>query len=148
MCIYTEALEQVHNGERFYIDFVNRTMKIGRHKVIDCGVYDETKSLYDNKPTDIMSTIAQLYKSYKYSTPSERSDSKRRKYFKALSVEELTDEQMITGANREVAQFELEAFILCSIINGDFVWNENYGKWFFQHQSDRDLVILRSWIEK
>jgi hypothetical protein len=92
--------------------------------------------------------IAELYRIYKYSLPSERSDAKRKKYFKALSVDELTDEELIVGMPREKAQYMLEAFILCMIVDGCFVWNEElHGKWFYQCPSDADLIILRSWVE-
>ena len=89
-----------------------------------------------------------LYENYKYSLPSERSDSKRRQYFKALPVDKLTDEQMATGERREVARAKLEGFILCMIVDGFFVWDEDeLGKWFYQSKRDPDLVILRNWIE-
>jgi hypothetical protein len=151
MSIYLEMLEKVENGERFYINFEKRAMKVGGKVIIDNGEYDTSKKLYDGEIYSLdalLSEIKALYKKYKYSLPSERSDNKRRKYFKALSVDELTDEQLIIGQPREVAQFALEAFILCTILNGDFVWDEEtMGKWFYEHPSDPDLVILKSWIE-
>ena len=146
MSIFLKGLEQVENGERFHINFEQRTMKVGQNKMIDGGEYDTSQVLYDS-PQELLDKIRELYITYKYSLPSERSDSKRKKYFKALSVDELTDEQMIYGARREVAQYMLEAFILCAIINGDFVWNEEiHGKWFYQDKNEPDLVILKSWI--
>lgn len=151
MCIYFEALERVQNGESFYIDFEKRIMKVGKDKIIDNGEWDTSKVLHAHNIYDkyvLLHMIRELYRNYKYSLPSLRSDSKRKKYFKALSVEELTDEEMIFSLPREVAQFALEAFILCTILSGDFVWEEEFhGKWFYQRPSDPDLVILRSWIE-
>ena len=151
MTIYLEALKRVQNGETFHINFEKRIMKVGRDTIIDNGVYDTTRVLYNEEsygPQILFNMIEERYKNYKYSLPSERSDSKRRKYFKALPVDELTDEQMICGIPRETAQFVLEAFILCMILRGDFVWNEEVmGKWFYQHPSEPDLVILRSWVE-
>lgn len=148
MNILLRGLEQVENGERFHINFEQRTMKVGQDKMIDGGEYDTSQVLYDG-PDALLDKIRELYITYKYSLPSERSDSKRRKYFKALPIEELTDEQLIYGARREVTQYMLEAFILCAIVNGDFVWNEEiHGKWFYQDTLESDLVILKSWIEK
>lgn len=147
MTIYEELIERVSNGETFNIDFERQTMKIGKKKVINSGEYDESKELI-NFDGYVLKTIYELYQNYKYSLPSERSDSKRRCYFKALSVDELTDEQMATGERREVAQAKLEGFILCMVLEGKFAWNEdNLGKWFYQSANDPDLVILRSWIE-
>ena len=148
MSIFLRGLEQVENGEKFHINFEQRTMKVGQDKMIDGGEYDTSQVLYDS-PQALLDKIRELYVTYKYSLPSERSDKKRKKYFKALPIEELTDEQLICGARREVAQYMLEAFILCAIINGDFVWNEEiHGKWFYQDKNEPDLVIIKNWIEK
>ena len=150
MNIYCEMLERVESGERFHIDLEKRTMKVGKEVVIDNGEYDASKKLFEVEiysPESLLHMIRELYRNYKYSLPSERSDSKRKKYFKALSVDELTDEQLIVGMPREVAQFALEAFVLCTILNGDFVWDEElHGKWFYQRPSDPDLIILKSWV--
>ena len=152
MTIYEELIERVANGEAFYIDFEKRTMKIGKRKIIDNGKYDESRALLDINAISNIETILNmidfLYRNYKYSLPSERSDSKIKKYFKALSVDELTDEQMATGERREIAQAKLEGFILCMILSDKFTWDEDkLGKWFYQSTNDPDLVILRSWIE-
>ena len=148
MSILSKGLEQVENGERFHINFEQRTLKVGQDKMIDGGEYDTSQVLYESSQS-LLDTVRELYILYKYSLPSERSDNKRKKYFKALPIEELTDEQLIYGARREVAQYMLEAFILCAIISGDFVWNEDiHGKWFYQDKNEPDLVILKKWIEK
>ena len=152
MSIFLKGLEQVENGERFYVDFEQRTMKVGQVKLIDNGKYDTSQVLYDEKfdnPQLLLEKVRELYIAYKLSLPSERSDKKRKKYFKALPIDELTDEQLICGARREVAQYMLEAFILCVILNGDFVWDDEiHGKWFLQDKIEKDLVILKNWITK
>ena len=151
MSIYLEMLKRVDSGERFHIDFEKRIMKVGGEVIINNGEYDTSKELYDGEiysPEVLLHMIRELYRNYKYSLPSERSDSKRRKYFRALSVDELTDEQLIVGKPREVAQFALEAFVLFTILSGDFEWDEElHGKWFYQRPSDPDLIILRSWVD-
>jgi hypothetical protein len=151
MSIYLEMYEKVTNGESFHIDFEKRTMKVGGQIIIDNGEYDASKALYEGKCdnlNDILDEIREYYADYKYSLPSERNDNKRKKYFKALPVDELTDEQMMFGKPREVAQYALEALILCMIVRGDFVWDEKVlGNWFWQDEFDQDLVILRRWVE-
>lgn len=151
MNIFLKGLEQVENGERFHIDFEQRTMKIGQTKLIDNGEYDTTQALYDQKfdNSRMLDKIRELYIAYKFSLPSERSDKKRKIYFKALPIDELTDEQLVCGVRREIAQYMLEAFILCTIINGDFVWDDEiHGKWFYQDKHEQDLVIFKKWITK
>ena len=154
MSIYLELIEKVSNGESFCIDFEKRNMKVGREYLIKEGKFDETKELFPKlyEPYDLYSAlhmIRELYKNYKYSLPSERSDNKRRHYFKALPMEELTDEQLMVAGKREVACAALEGVILCMIIDGQLVWDENImdGKWFYQSKTDPDFVLLRSWVE-
>jgi hypothetical protein len=147
MSILIDGVERVFNGEKFYIDFENRTMKIGKDKIIERGEFDNAKELYE-KTDDVLSVVERLYEIYRCSLPSERSDKKNRVYFKALSADEMTDEQLIKGIRREIAQYMLEGFILCAIINGDLVWDEEtMGKWFYESTKYPDLVILRKWIE-
>ena len=150
MSIYLELLERVNYGESFHIDFEKRNMKVGNDYLIKEGEFDESKGLvsgsYDMQT--ILNTIEKLYKNYKYSLPSERSDNKRRKYFKALPIEEITDEQLMTAERREFSQAVLEGFVLCMIVSGQLVWDEEVmqGKWFYQSKSDPDLVLLRTWV--
>ena len=148
MTIYEELVQRVDCGEKFYIDFKTQTMKVGKQKLVDNGEYDKDRSLIDVNADDVIHVIEALYRRYKYSMPSERSDSKYRKYFKALSVDELTDADMAIGDKREVAQAKLEGYILCAALDGNFVWDEDkMGKWFYQSVEDPDLVILRDWVE-
>ena len=146
--IYDELLERVADGENFHIDFIKRNMKVGKNYLIKDGEYDIERELiqfedYGNGFEFIMKTIYQLYLGYKYSTPSERSECKRKRYFKALSVEELTDELLVIGMPRELAQAKLEGFILCMVLTGQFYWKEErLGKWFWQSKGDEELVIL------
>ena len=151
MTIYEELIKRVEKGESFYINFKNKALKIGKEFLVTDGLYDDERTLYtasELEMSDVLSFIEELYKNYKYSLPSERSDSKRRQYFKALPVDKLTDKQMATGERREVARAKLEGFILCMIVDGFFVWDESeLGKWFYQSKNDPDLVILRNWIE-
>jgi hypothetical protein len=151
MSIYLELIERVSNGESFHIDFEKRNMKVGNDYLIKEGEFDETKELVSG-PYDmrmILDMIEELYKQYKYSLPSERSENKRRHYFKALPMEEITDEQLMVAERREISQAVLEGFVLCMIVSGQLVWDEDImqGKWFWQSKTDPDLVLLRSWVE-
>lgn len=155
MVIYQKLIERVSNGDTFHIDFEKRTMKVGKEYLIEPDKEYTSEELFGklyDKPYSlqvVLHMIIELYRNYKHSLPSERSDSKRKKYFKALSVDELTDEQLMCSQKREAAQAALEGFILCSVIAGHLYWDEEImeGKWFWQSRSDSDLVILRSWVE-
>ena len=152
MTIYDELIKRVSEGEKFNINFETRTMKVGNTKLIDNGKYDENRLLiYEYNIYSLQTLlhmIRELYRNYKTSIPSERSSKKRKCYFKALSADELTDEQLMCGERREVAQATLEGFILCMILNGELVWDEGImGKWFWESRSASDLIILRKWVD-
>ena len=150
MTIYEELVQRVSDGETFYINFKNKSMKIGKKFLITDGVYDIERELIEyncKNISDVLSQIEKLYADYKYSLPSERSDNKRRKYFKALPMEELTDKQLMIAHSRETAQAKLEGFILCMTLNEKLKWTNDMGKWFWQSQKDPDLVILKNFIE-
>lgn len=156
MSIYLELVERVSNGEPFHIDFEKRNMKVGKEYLIKEGKFDGTRPLllcsdFDEfqRLDSVLSIIEGLYAKYKYSLPSERSDNKRKKYFKALPMEEITDEQLMVAERRETSQAALEGFVLCMIVNEQLVWDENImnGKWFWQSKTDSDLILLRNWVE-
>lgn len=154
MTIYEELVERVSNGETFHIDFEKRTMKVGKDFLIKEGEYDTSRYLfYDNKTSPligmelILGCIHVLYSIYRVSLPSERSDKKRRTYFKALPIEEISDVQLMKAERREIARARLEGYILCMILEKKFVWDEDkLGKWFWQSKGYPDLVILKKWI--
>lgn len=139
MKTYEEILEAISNGASYKINLEERTLVVNR-KQIDIAS-GETMSV-----EGVLEKIEELYSYYKHSIPSATEPS--RPYFKALKYNELSQEDQTYGPNRDVARFELEYFVLQSIINGSFVWNEEtMGKWFWRSSNDYDLVILRSWIE-
>lgn len=152
--IYLELIERVDNGETFCIDFEKRNMRVGKEYLVKNGEYDTSRVLFPKLYEEpyslqvVLRTIRELYRNYKHSLPSERSESKRKKYFKALSVDELTDEQLMCADRRETTRAALEGFILCSIVAGHLVWDDEImkGTWFYQSETDPDLVILKSWI--
>lgn len=153
MSIYYELIRRVESGETFHIDFEKRSMKVGKDFLIKCGEFDSNRKLMAMNDDlhgldDVINHIEELYEFYKFSLPSERSDNKRRKYFKTLPIEKIPDDRLFAAGRREVEQARLEGFILCSILAEKFEWDEQkLGKWFWQSKNDPDLVILKSWIE-
>lgn len=153
MTIYEELIKRVSEGEAFCVDFERRTMKVGKNFLIKNGEYDTTRELYSEYFSiphlpGVLQMIRQLYELYKYSLPNERSENKRRKYFKALPIDKLTDEQLMLAEKRECSQAALEGFVLCMILLGALYWDSTImGKWFWVSKDDSDLVILRSWVE-
>ena len=145
--IYKQAIQAVENGASFKVDFQSRSLKLDGKFVIQDGKYEGDLGVSSCNENEFFTTVEELYYRYKHSVPSERSESKSYRYFTALPEKSLNDDAMLYGERRDKAQIELELYILCQIING-FKWNfETMGKWFWQSKADKDLVILKNWIE-
>lgn len=151
--MYSELFEKIESGIRWSINLEKRNLRVGNKKYISNGVLADGIVMPNTGMSlnDILCQIKILYQSYKTSMPSTRSEKHTRPYFKALSMND-TDTNgifdFVIGANRELARFKLEGFILQTIITGEFKWDEHeMGKWFWRNQDDKDLVILREWID-
>ena len=145
--IYQEAVEAVEEGAKFMIDFPSRCLKVGGKQIIQDGKYEGNLGVELCTEAEFLSRVEELYHAYKHSIPSERSESRSKRYFKALPERELSDEAMLYGQRRDRAQVELELYVLCQILSG-LKWNsETMGRWFWQSKEDKDLVILRQWVE-
>lgn len=147
--IYDTVIEQVSNGARFSVDFKKRTLRING-RIVDLK----------DKPLGVpvhpilegwLEEVEDRYDAYKYSRPTKTSMAKERKAkFKALSVAELIKEcghdALSNPKSRDVAQAELEIFILFSLVNGSFNPDELFTKdWFFQG-TDKSLIIRKDWF--
>lgn len=145
--IYQESIQAVENGTKFKVDFKTRSFKLNGQYIIQNSQYEGNLGVELCASLDeFLSNVEHLYTRYKHSIPSTMSECKNRKYFKALSDKDLEDEDMLFGVGRDIAQVELELYILCQIILG-IGWDANkMGKWFWQSSKDRDLVILKNWI--
>lgn len=144
--IYNQAIASVDAGSKFQINFQNRSLKIDGKYVIKDGKYDGDLGVeITNTPLE---TITQLYNRYQHSLPSERSDNKCKCYFQALPEHKLSDEDMLYGESREHAQIALELYVLGVILNESLKW-DNFAKslWFWKSPENKDLILLREWIE-
>ena len=144
---YDEIINAVENGAKFTVNYQKRTCRVNGKIIVNDMQYDGCLGTYPSTEEEIMSKIEQLYQEYKHSVPSERSESHRHYYFKALPEKELSDEDMMYGERREVARCRLEVYVLFCIILGRLTWNPSWGTWFWRSKDDNDLIILRDWIE-
>lgn len=140
---YEDIVESVRNGSKFNISFEERRVRLNGKEIdiTDLGIpetnLDEALRLIENH-----------YISYKRSVPSERNDSKRRRYFEADKMENLSDRELCCNEQREVAQVDLELLVLGLIINGSLIWNDEKmnGTWFWKSKRYPELIILKDWI--
>lgn len=148
--IIEDAGELVYGGAKFYINLEKRSLSVNGEYLIKDGEHELPLGCWHKEdwPEDKMiNALERRYRDYKHSVPSERSESHRRCYFKALPEKSLSDEDMMYGERREYARYELESFVLAMILCGALTWNPAWGTWFWQSDNDKDLVILRKWIE-
>lgn len=144
--IYEQTLAKVESGARFRVNFQNRSLKVDGKYVIKEGKYDgELGVELTDSPLE---QITQLYTRYQHSLPSERSENRRKCYFKAIPEHLLNDDDMLYGQSREYAQIALELYVLGVILNGSLKWDDfAKGLWFWQSRENKDLILLREWIE-
>lgn len=142
---YDEIINAVENGARFTINFQKRTCRVNGKLVM--SEKDKPLPGHYDPLFIILKKIEQLYAAYKHSVPSERSESHRHYYFKALPEKDLTDKDMMYGDGRELARCKLELYLLYMILRDQFHWQDEWGSWFWQSETDKDLIILRDWIE-
>ena len=142
---YDEIINAVENGAKFTINFQKRTCRVNGKVVM--SEEDKPKDTPYLTPEVVFVGIEQRYAAYKHSVPSERSESHRHYYFKALPEKELSDEDMMYGERREVARCKLELYVLVQLLRGNLWWDNSWGTWFWCSKNDKDLIILRDWIE-
>lgn len=144
-----ELYDKVSHGATFYVNFKERTIRVNKklYHPDDIEDFNDFGAFSDMSEEDFMDVLTSAYLSYKFSVPSERSDSHHKSYFKALPYEELTDDCILYHADREFARFILEVTFLRGVCSGKLKWHDEWGSWFYQSPKDKDFVILKEWIE-
>jgi hypothetical protein len=160
MSIYRDLINAVGDGKKFKVDLIHKSLWIDKKQIIREGeiVYEQDKSKDLIKKWDLAldygntvpldenhwNAIEFLYKEFKHSAPSEHSNKKS--YFKALSVDELTDEELAYNIDRDFGQCLIEGYILLASLQGWLKW-EHGDYWFWQSETDENLIVLRNWVE-
>ena len=85
---------------------------------------------------DPYAEIERLYARYKRSVPN-RHEKLNKGYFKALSSDALSMEELMDNMPRPQARLELEGFILLA---------SNPRHFFWQSSNDPDCIVYRDWI--
>lgn len=142
MELYDEIINSVASGSVFNVDFKKKVLQLDKNNVPLDNINVNISS-----SEDMLSTIHKLFERYKYSVPSERSEGKRRRYFKALKLSEIEYDDFMFGEGRDTAQIKLELYVLLSSIYHKDFWEEIFKEQFFyQSDKDKDLIILKDWV--
>lgn len=131
-----QVIDLINKGHTFKLDFKQRSIKIG-NKSFDLLI-DKPKI----SQVEYIEKLNELYHSYKYSRPTERSD-KRKRYikFKAINANDLSIEDLVSGEDREVARYKLETYVVKGYYSGLL----QFDGWFYQGK-DKDFIIIKSWF--
>ena len=142
MELYDEIINSVSSGSVFNVDLKKKVLQLDKNNVPLDNINVNISS-----SEDMLSTIHKLFERYKYSVPSERSEGKRRRYFKALKLSEIEYDDFMFGEGRDTAQIKLELYVLLSSIYHKDFWQEIFKEQFFyQSDKDKDLIILKDWV--
>ena len=142
MELYDEIINSVSSGSVFNVDLKKKVLQLDKNNIpLDNISVDISSS------EDMLSAVHKLFERYKHSVPSERSEGKRRRYFKALKLSEIDYDDFMFGEGRDTAQIKLELYVLLSSIYHKDFWEEIFKEHFFyQSDKDRDLIILKDWV--
>ena len=142
MELYDEIINSVSSGSVFNVDLKKKVLQLDKN-----NIPLDNMSVNISSSEDMLSTIHKLFERYKYSVPSERSEGKRRRYFKALKLSEIEYDDFMFGEGRDTAQIKLELYVLLSSIYHKDFWEEIFKEQFFyQSDKDKDLIILKDWV--
>lgn len=142
MELYDEIINSVSSGSVFNVDLKKKVLQLDKN-----NIPLDNMSVNISSSEDMLSTIHKLFERYKYSVPSERSEGKRRRYFKALKLSEIEYDDFMFGEGRDTAQIKLELYVLLSSIYYKNFWEEIFKeRFFYQSDKDKDLIILKDWV--
>ena len=148
MDLLNRLLMETQLEKKVKIDLESKTLIVGNVKWFDSGkktaFCPDEEIMNIDKP--VMDLLEEMYHEYKYSYPNEAETKRKRNYFKALTAEEMADEELVNGIDRRLARILLEGFILLAVISDRLKWKGEWGSWYYQGK-DKDLIILRKWID-
>ena len=88
--------------------------------------------------------VSMLYELYKYSIPDKKWND-RKSVFKALPIELISEEDMVTNHPRYLACAVLEGYILLASLQGWLKW-EREEHWYWVNKYDRECIVLKQWV--
>ena len=155
--IYNDLLNAADQGKKFKVDLINKSLWINRRLVIKKGeiYHEEDKSKDLIIPDDLANHFGSgiskdpwelleiISSEFEKSVPGK---NETKSYFKAKSVDELTDADLAYNYDRNFAVAMLEGFILLAGLAGILKW-QNPKHWFWQSSSNKNFVVLRNYIE-
>lgn len=127
-----EIIKHIENGEPFRVSFEKRTV------LLNGSFISEIEFVIPSNPKD---KLIELYRNYKSSVPSARTDSR---YFIGLDESQLSTKELVENESRYIARAKLELYVLGLIINDKWDFGD---KWYWQSKEEPKLVLFKKWFE-
>ena len=142
------ALAAIEQGKRVTVDLINHSLVIDGEALIDNGRWAGELGVDPTDEATALTMIEQAYIAYERSVPLHDGRDNSR-WFYAHPIDELTDQELVTGEERPVARARLEVITLALILNGSLTRSSQQmqGKWFWQSPNHPRLVILTDWLQ-
>lgn len=142
--IYKETVKAAWLGKPFSVDFKKRNLTVDRKKIIVGGAYEGKLGVEPMTLEEVLRKAEEIYTEYKHSIPNKYSNN-RKPHFRALKLDDLTENDLLYGQWREHARARLEVFLLCCLLNGSLDIDKLFdGKWFWQSDEEPMFVLRRS----
>lgn len=143
---------------RIHIDLINKDIMVGKTFIIQNGEvktasFNTKSAQYDfSTLIDGEHDLCALYHNYKYSCPTEKRWHEK-KWFFALTAEQMTDEQLACGEDRYLAKIKLIAYVLLASLQGILKWKDDKRYYCLGHELvgsptiDNDFVVMKMYIQ-
>ena len=145
--ILSRALQAVDDGRRVAVSLTRRSITVDGEALVDAGRWEGSLGVEAVDESTALSAIEKAYASYESSVP-DFGDMTTSRWFHARSVDEMSDAELVEGDDRATARCRLEVLTLAYILNGSLRADGSLmcGKWFWQSEKYRDLVLLTEWM--
>ena len=149
--ILITLLTEVLNEQPCYTNVKSRDIKIGAKYLIKGGevcdgyMVDAPKMALD----EILEEIEDFYiKKFKVSRPTTKEVNRRVNIFRAKKIDELSQEEYITGLDRNLCRLILEGTLICRLVDGSIYWDSEImgGNLYWQSKRDSELVLFRKYL--
>lgn len=146
---FLKQAAQSHSADDIRCDLEKHSIWIGARAIVQEGRIVVPRDAFPLDGLiyftgDPYAEIERLYAQYKRSVPN-RHERLNKGYFKALSSDALSMDELMNNPPRPLARLELEGFILLASATRLIPWR-NPKHFFWQSQSDPDCILYRDWI--
>lgn len=148
--IYEYIVEKANDTTKIRFDLIGKKIKYNKKTIVDYDFDTGEVCVIDNLSSiplitkeevgeDWRETIKILYKEHYYSVPSVKCIPSP---FIAKHVDDLSYEEMLLGANRNVTSAKLQALLILGSLSGLIQWEDDDKHYWYNDK----LYVYRNWI--